>query len=56
MTSATAISKGELDNQYTFKTTVQSQYLGDENITDIFSDYVIFATGGFSASRSKLNQ
>jgi len=55
MTKATAMTK-ELtnDNQYVFTTSVQSKFLDGNNIEQIQSDYIIFATGGFSASISKL--
>lgn len=55
MTKATAMTK-ELtnDNQYVFTTSVQSKFLDGNNIGQIQSDYIIFATGGFSASISKL--
>jgi len=55
MTKGTAMTK-ELtnDNQYVFTTSVQSKFLDGNNIEQIQSDYIIFATGGFSASISKL--
>lgn len=55
MTKATAMTK-ELtnDNQYVFTTSVTSKFLDGNNIEQIQSDYIIFATGGFSASVSKL--
>jgi len=55
MTKGTAMTK-ELtnDNQYVFTTSVQSKFLDGNNIAQIQSDVIIFATGGFSASISKL--
>jgi len=50
MSNATAITKSNND-QIEFLTNVESKYYNNETI---HSDYIIFATGGFSASVSKL--
>lgn len=51
MTKATKITRSMINDQSEFLTTVESKYFDNEMIQ---SHFLIFATGGFSASKSKL--